>query len=129
MLWSAPHRNHDAHPKKNPASQKASPGSWASSLAVLVKRPQAEQIGAAQSIASTLNQTRSSEYVQFQQADAAYTRISSAISPSTKKMNADTPCTQRKGSQRVTLSPSHTTGALASIIPKVVPATTHQYAW
>ena len=49
-----------------------------------------------------------------------------ATSPRTRKMTADTPCTTRMGTRRVMRSPSQTTGALASIMPSVVPATTHR---
>jgi len=37
-------------------------------------------------------------------------------------------CTQVSGTSRVMRSPNQTTGALATIMPKVVPATTHNQA-
>jgi hypothetical protein len=46
------------------------------------------------------------------------------MTPSTAKTQADTTCTTRSGTSRVTRSPSQTTGALAIIMPSVVPATT-----
>jgi len=52
------------------------------------------------------------------------TPLNSASSPSTRKNSADTRCTILIGTSRVMRSPSQTTGAFASIMPKVVPATT-----
>jgi hypothetical protein len=44
-VWQRRSKNH-LQKKQKPGLAKAIPGSWASSLAVLFKRPQAVQIGA-----------------------------------------------------------------------------------
>lgn len=54
--------------------------------------------------------------------------LSNAIAPSTAKIAADTRCTARTGTRCVSFSPSQTAGALASIMPSVVPATTQASA-
>ena len=46
--------------------------------------------------------------------------------PSTRKIAAEMPCTSLIGTRLTIFSPSQTTGALASIIPSVVPATTQK---
>ena len=76
------------------------------SLAVFIKSPQA---GA--------NRRVESVYQLPQPAKATV--------PSTAQMTAEMMCHVRIGTRRVMRSPSQTTGALASIMPKVVPATTH----
>ena len=53
---------------------------------------------------------------------------SRANMPNTQKTPAETICTTRIGSIRVIRSPNQTTGALASIMPSVVPATTQNQA-
>jgi len=45
------------------------------------------------------------------------------------KIKAETMCTSRMGTWRVMRSPNQTTGALASIMPTVVPATTQKKDW
>ena len=45
--------------------------------------------------------------------------------PNTTNTAALMRCTQVSGTKRVMRSPNHTTGAFANIMPKVVPATTH----
>ena len=47
-----------------------------------------------------------------------------AKTPRMAKTTADMRCTQTRETLRVMASPNHTTGALANIMPRVVPATT-----
>jgi len=54
---------------------------------------------------------------------------SRASTPSTAKITAAMRCTTRIGTRLVIASPKNTTGALASIMPSVVPATTATSGW
>src|SRR5881398_484092 len=82
------------------------------SLAAFIERPQARQIGAGR---------------KYSQRAGVHPR-QSATTPSTRNTTAPIVWTSLIGTLRVIASPNQTTGALASIMPSVVPATTLAHA-
>lgn len=126
---------------EKPGLAKNEPGLPRLSLAGFIKRPQAEANRRNTSISPRLRALRVASPTPFRGQHLRPGEAGSAvflegallfyqpmimITPSTRKIAAEMPCTSLIGTRRTIFSPSHTTGALASIMPSVVPATTQK---
>lgn len=127
---------------KKPGLAKNEPGLPRLSLAEFIKRPQAEANRRWTSISPRLRALRVAPPTPFGGNTCGPAKPvprcfwkgplpfsyqpTIMMMPNTRKIAAETPCTSLIGTRRTIFSPSHTTGALASIMPSVVPATTQK---